>query len=147
MDLRGPEMPLATVKGCRTLSAFFARSPPDACFSADIPTADASRRCSARISPTSSMDCCCSLILCIRRESQSSSASNTCPSCGCLFCLCMERDPFGTAEEVESALKLIPAKVRLLRIEGAGHDLGFKGKAKQDELPALVMKEFSALLG
>ncbi len=57
------------------------------------------------------------------------------------------RDPFGTAEELESALKLIPAKVRLLRIEGAGHDLGFKGKAKQDELPALVVKEFRALFG
>jgi uncharacterized protein len=57
------------------------------------------------------------------------------------------RDPFGTAEEVESALKLIPAKVRLLRIEGAGHDLGFKGKAKQDELPAVVLKEFRALFG
>ena len=57
------------------------------------------------------------------------------------------RDPFGTAEELESALKLIPAKVRLLRIEGAGHDLGFKGKANQDELPAVVLKEFRALFG
>jgi len=57
------------------------------------------------------------------------------------------RDPFGTVEEVESALRLIPAKVRLLRIDGAGHDLGFKGKAKQDELPALVLKEFRALFG
>jgi predicted alpha/beta-hydrolase family hydrolase len=57
------------------------------------------------------------------------------------------RDPFGTAEEVESALKLIPAKVHLLRIEGAGHDLGFKVKAKQDELLAIVMKEFRALFG
>lgn len=52
------------------------------------------------------------------------------------------RDPFGTPEELESALSLIPAKTRLLRIEGAGHDLGFKGTARQDELAALVLAEF-----
>ena len=57
------------------------------------------------------------------------------------------RDPFGTAEEVESALKLIPAKVRLLRIEGAGHDLGFKGTGKQGDLTLNVLKEFRALFG
>jgi hypothetical protein len=55
------------------------------------------------------------------------------------------RDPFGTPEEVDSALRLIPAETRLLRVEGAGHDLGFKGKAKQEELPALVLAEFHAL--
>jgi predicted alpha/beta-hydrolase family hydrolase len=52
------------------------------------------------------------------------------------------RDPFGTVEELESALSLIPAKTKLLRIEGAGHDLGFKGTAKPNELPALVLAEF-----
>ena len=52
------------------------------------------------------------------------------------------RDPFGSPEELESALSLIPAKTRLLRIEGGGHDLGFKGKAQQEELPALVLAEF-----
>jgi uncharacterized protein len=52
------------------------------------------------------------------------------------------RDPFGTVEEMESALNLIPAKTKLLRIEGAGHDLGFKGTAKPNELPALVLAEF-----
>jgi predicted alpha/beta-hydrolase family hydrolase len=52
------------------------------------------------------------------------------------------RDPFGLPEEMESALSLIPAKTRLLRIDGAGHDLGFKGTAKQAELPALVLAEF-----
>jgi predicted alpha/beta-hydrolase family hydrolase len=52
------------------------------------------------------------------------------------------RDPFGLPEEVESALRLIPAKTRLLRIEGGGHDLGFKGKEKQDGLPAAVFAEF-----
>lgn len=52
------------------------------------------------------------------------------------------RDPFGTVEELESALSLIPSNTGLLRIEGAGHDLGFKGTAKPNELPALVLAEF-----
>jgi predicted alpha/beta-hydrolase family hydrolase len=52
------------------------------------------------------------------------------------------RDPFGSPAEIESALSLIPANTRLLRIEGAGHDLGFKGTAKQQELPTLVLAEF-----
>ncbi len=34
------------------------------------------------------------------------------------------RDPFGTLEEMRSAVKLIPAPVELLEVEGAGHDLG-----------------------
>jgi len=55
------------------------------------------------------------------------------------------RDPFGTAEEVESALRLIPAKVRLVRIEGAGHDLGFKGAGRRIDLTTQVLKEFRAL--
>lgn len=52
------------------------------------------------------------------------------------------RDPFATMAEIEQALKLIPAKTKLMSVEGAGHDLGFKGKAKQEELPASVLKEF-----
>lgn len=57
------------------------------------------------------------------------------------------RDPFGTIEEIESARKLIPAKTELLTVEGAGHDLGFKGKAKRDELPAKILKSFQTLFG
>jgi len=57
------------------------------------------------------------------------------------------RDPFGSPEEMESALSLIPAKTSLLRIEGAGHDLGFKGKAEQNELPALVVEQFQKFFG
>jgi predicted alpha/beta-hydrolase family hydrolase len=57
------------------------------------------------------------------------------------------RDPFGSPEELESALRLIPAKTRLLTIDGAGHDLGFKGKAKQDDVPALVLKNFQEFFG
>ena len=33
------------------------------------------------------------------------------------------RDAFGTIPELEAALALIPAKTRLIRVEGAGHDL------------------------
>jgi predicted alpha/beta-hydrolase family hydrolase len=57
------------------------------------------------------------------------------------------RDPFGSPEEVESALNLIPAKTWLLRIEGAGHDLGFKGKDRHEELPAFVLAEFQKFFG
>ncbi len=57
------------------------------------------------------------------------------------------RDPFGSPEEMESALNLIPAKTRLLKIEGAGHDLGFKGKARQENLPALLLAEFQKFFG
>ncbi len=34
------------------------------------------------------------------------------------------RDPFGSIDEVRTAITLIPGSVRLLEIEGAGHDLG-----------------------
>jgi predicted alpha/beta-hydrolase family hydrolase len=33
------------------------------------------------------------------------------------------RDPFGTIEELEAAIAMIPAPTRLVRAEGAGHDL------------------------
>jgi predicted alpha/beta-hydrolase family hydrolase len=56
------------------------------------------------------------------------------------------RDPFGSIEELERALKMIPAKTKLLPVEGAGHDLGFKGKARKEELPARVLKEFQELV-
>ncbi len=52
------------------------------------------------------------------------------------------RDPFGSLAETESALKLIPAKTMLLPVAGAGHDLGFKGKARRQDLPQEVLKEF-----
>ncbi len=34
------------------------------------------------------------------------------------------RDPFGTIDELEKAIQLIPAETRLIVVEGAGHDLG-----------------------
>jgi hypothetical protein len=56
------------------------------------------------------------------------------------------RDPFGSIEEIEQALKLIPAKTKLLTVEGAGHDLGFKGKAKREGLPGEILAEFQGFL-
>jgi hypothetical protein len=52
------------------------------------------------------------------------------------------RDPFGSIAEMERALKMIPARTKLMVIEGAGHDLGFKGKAKEQELPLEIVAEF-----
>jgi hypothetical protein len=52
------------------------------------------------------------------------------------------RDPFGSIAEIEQALKMIPGKTKLVVIEGAGHDLGFKGKAKQEALPQAILAEF-----
>jgi predicted alpha/beta-hydrolase family hydrolase len=49
------------------------------------------------------------------------------------------RDPFGTVEEITKALQLISAKTELMKVEGAGHDLGFKGKAEQKELPGKIV--------
>jgi predicted alpha/beta-hydrolase family hydrolase len=57
------------------------------------------------------------------------------------------RDPFGTIEELEAARQLIPARTALLRVNGAGHDLGFKGKTRREELPAEIVAEFRALIG
>jgi uncharacterized protein len=57
------------------------------------------------------------------------------------------RDPFGTIAEIEQALKIIPAKTKLIAVEGAGHDLGFKGKAKKEELSKRILFELTNFLG
>jgi uncharacterized protein len=49
------------------------------------------------------------------------------------------RDPFGSPEELANALKLIPARTELMTVEGAGHDLGFKGKTERKELPGNIV--------
>jgi predicted alpha/beta-hydrolase family hydrolase len=49
------------------------------------------------------------------------------------------RDPFGSLEELKSAMALIPATVNLLAVEGAGHDLGRNH-------PALAARIASSLL-
>ena len=55
------------------------------------------------------------------------------------------RDPFGSAEEMAKALQLVPAKTELMEVEGAGHDLGFKGKTKPQELPASIVGRFGQI--
>ena len=45
------------------------------------------------------------------------------------------RDPLGSIEEMEAALKLVPAKTDLLSREDAGHDLGF---IKKEQVPGLA---------
>jgi uncharacterized protein len=55
------------------------------------------------------------------------------------------RDPFGSVEEMTQALKLVPAKTELMTVEGAGHDLGFKGKARAAELPGSILARFEGL--
>jgi hypothetical protein len=55
------------------------------------------------------------------------------------------RDPFGSVEEMTKALQIIPAKTELMKVEGAGHDLGFKGKARSIELPASILAGFEEM--
>jgi len=52
------------------------------------------------------------------------------------------RDPFGSIAELQRALKMIPAKTSLVAVEGAGHDLGFKGKGKREALGREIVAEF-----
>ncbi len=57
------------------------------------------------------------------------------------------RDPFGSVEEMTEALRLIAAKTELMIVEGAGHDLGVKGRAGGGELPGRVLAEFQRMFG
>jgi predicted alpha/beta-hydrolase family hydrolase len=52
------------------------------------------------------------------------------------------RDPFGSLDEMKSALSLIPARSMLLEVEGAGHEL-LAAKAA-GELPPRVVEAFKA---
>ena len=50
------------------------------------------------------------------------------------------RDAFGAVAEMEEALRLIPARTRLLTVEGAGHEL--LSKRNGDALPGLIVEAF-----
>ena len=50
------------------------------------------------------------------------------------------RDPFGSLEEMRSAIRLIPAQVRLMEVEGAGHDLGRNHAALADKIAAAFLE-------
>lgn len=53
------------------------------------------------------------------------------------------RDPFGSHDELKTALQLIPAQTMLLEIEGAGHEL--LGKKSEENLPARIVEAFQKL--
>jgi len=53
------------------------------------------------------------------------------------------KDAFGSIDELEVAIKLIPAKTKLLRIEGAGH--GLLQKSNRDELPDRIVREWQSM--
>jgi hypothetical protein len=53
------------------------------------------------------------------------------------------RDPFGSIPEIEKAIKMIPAKVKLIAVEGAGHDLGLKGNVKKGGLTEEILADFN----
>lgn len=55
------------------------------------------------------------------------------------------RDPFGSIEEMTKAAQKIPAKYEVMEVEGAGHDLGFKGKKQAVELPASILTRFDEM--
>lgn len=55
------------------------------------------------------------------------------------------RDPFGTIEELDRAIKMIPAKTKLLTVDRAGHDLGFKGKGTNGELPSRILQNLQSM--
>ena len=54
------------------------------------------------------------------------------------------RDPFGTIQEMNSALKLIPGPHALLEVDSAGHDLLIKKTL--GELPVRVVSEFQTFV-
>ncbi len=54
------------------------------------------------------------------------------------------RDPFGTIDEIQTALRLIPAPTELLAIEDAGHDLARGGYA---EVAQRALAAFARFLG
>ena len=51
------------------------------------------------------------------------------------------RDGFGTLDEIEAALKLIPARAELLPVQFAGHEL--LTKANKQDLPAKIVDAFT----
>lgn len=60
-----------------------------------------------------------------------------------VLCVSGTKDAFGSIEELEAAIKLIPAKTKLVPVQGAGHSL--LSKANRQELPSNVVQAFSAL--
>jgi hypothetical protein len=53
------------------------------------------------------------------------------------------RDGFATNEEISGALKLIPAKTRLLEVASAGHEL--LSKRNSEVLPQEILQAFTEM--
>jgi predicted alpha/beta-hydrolase family hydrolase len=50
------------------------------------------------------------------------------------------RDPFGTVEEIQRALELIPVTTKFITVDGAGHDLNFKkGRSGETLVQSIFM--------
>ncbi len=52
------------------------------------------------------------------------------------------RDAFASFEEMESAMKLIPVRTAMVKIEGAGHDLAGRKPAAAEKLAATILQAF-----
>jgi predicted alpha/beta-hydrolase family hydrolase len=52
------------------------------------------------------------------------------------------RDPFGTIDEMQDALSLIPSPTKLIVVEGAGHDLNVKGKPHTENMASTLPRDF-----
>ena len=57
------------------------------------------------------------------------------------------KDPFGSPDELGTAIANIPARVSLLSIDNVGHDLGFGRAKKQQDLPDRIVRAFEDLFG
>ena len=59
------------------------------------------------------------------------------------------KDPFGTPEEMEAAVKLIPAATRLVLVEGGAHGLvsGKVSRAGLEKVASRVLGEFESFFG
>src|SRR5271166_1832884 len=53
-------------------------------------------------------------------------------------------DAFGSKEELQAAIKLIPARTKLVSVEGAGH--GLLQKSNREDLPGRIVEEFQAFM-
>jgi uncharacterized protein len=58
------------------------------------------------------------------------------------------KDPFGSIQEIQAAVKLIPGRTAILTVDGGGHDLGYggRGKSRDTTLPARIYSEFERLI-
>ncbi len=87
------------------------------------------------------MGCSCSRIRCIRRDVPAQMRTAHFPELKTptLF-VSGTKDAFGSIDEFETAIRLIPAKKKLLPIEGAGH--GLLQKSNREKLPPEIVAAF-----